>query len=91
MNISFFIENPSGPGIIVDNAVMFGIQPREYFELSQYERAFVSWYVNDFNTNGLEVLRLQVETNNDFDPTLDIPQETICKIFMENIYSQAFS
>lgn len=80
MNISFFIANPNGAGVIVDNAVMFSITLEDYRHFSECEKDFVRWYLNETN-KGLLVLHVNGKSTSfdSFDTTLDIPQETLCK------------
>ena len=80
MNISFFIPNPYGTGIIADNAVIFAVTMLEYSQLSLHEKDFLLWYRNDFEKEGLQFLC--VNWNNE---ALDMPQQEICRLFMEMI------
>jgi hypothetical protein len=90
MNISFFISNPKGSGVIVDNSIIFSIQPKEFQEFSLWEQRFVQWYKDETEVG---LLIIHVEGNNKSlddskDPTLDLPQEDLCREFMTMIYTE---
>lgn len=84
--VCFFIPNPNGDGIIVDNAKIFAIQLNDFLELSESERAFVAWYTRDSLNSWLDNgLIIQTENHGGPDKVLDIPQEYICERFMTAI------
>jgi hypothetical protein len=87
--VSFLIPNPNGTGIIVNNAAIYSMEPRDFLELSESERAFVTWYTRDAQENSLEGMVIQTENHDGIDHTLDIPQEYICKRFMIGIRALA--
>ena len=80
MNISFFIVDPGGQGLSVDNAVIIGISRKEFWRLSKNEKDFLLWYLDEIRINGLEGLLIGSS-----DESLDMPQEEICKQFMNMI------
>ncbi len=80
MNISFFIMCPKGHGLIVDNVVVFGIDRHRFWKLSENERDFLVWYTNKTGEEGL--LGLYVASS---EKSHDMPQEEICKEFMNMI------
>jgi len=83
MNISFFMSDKSGQGLLVDNEVVLGIQRHQFWKLSQHERDFLLWYINEVRTEGLECLHIACTRE-----SFDMSQEEICFQFMSMIRSE---
>lgn len=85
MNIRIFIPNPHGPGVIVDNATIFGMSPKQFLSLSKVEREFVVWYTNRPLDEDALITILVESDEKDEDRTLNIPQQYLCMLFLKGI------
>ncbi len=84
LNISFFIVSPfEHSGIIIDNSVIFGITVQQFIQLSENEKEFISWYLNEQQLEGLD--SIQITGNSSL---ADMSQEDICGLILNLIESE---